>query len=75
MKVLRNKFKNELIEAMKVKDTIRVSTLRLILAAIKDRDLESRRKGQTYYPCESNSNYQTTIPNHQGKFLYKSRLP
>ena len=43
--MLRNKFKNELIEGMKVKDTIRVSTLRLILAAIKDRDLESRRKG------------------------------
>jgi uncharacterized protein YqeY len=43
--VLRTKFKNELLEAMKVKDSIKVSTLRLILAAIKDRDLESRRKG------------------------------
>ena len=30
---------------MKAKDTIKVSTLRLILAAIKDRDLESRSKG------------------------------
>lgn len=30
---------------MKAKDTIKVSTLRLILAAIKDRDLESRGKG------------------------------
>ena len=30
---------------MKSKDTIKVSTLRLILAAIKDRDLESRGKG------------------------------
>ena len=30
---------------MKSKDTIKVSTLRLILAAIKDRDLESRSKG------------------------------
>jgi hypothetical protein len=44
--VLRNKFKNELLDAMKSKDSIRVSTLRLILAAIKDRDLESRRKGE-----------------------------
>ena len=44
--MLRNKFKNELLEAMKSKDSIRVSTLRLILAAIKDRDLESRRKGE-----------------------------
>ena len=43
--MLRNKFKNELLEAMKEKDTTRVSTLRLILAAIKDRDLESKRKG------------------------------
>ena len=42
--MLRNKFKNELLEAMKEKDTTRVSTLRLILAAIKDRDLESKRK-------------------------------
>ena len=30
---------------MKSKDTIKVSTLRIILAAIKDRDLESRSKG------------------------------
>jgi hypothetical protein len=43
--LLRNKFKNDLINAMKAKDTIKVSTLRLILAAIKDRDLESRGKG------------------------------
>ena len=33
------------MNAMKAKDTIKVSTLRLILAAIKDRDLESRGKG------------------------------
>ncbi len=43
--MLRNKFKNELSEAMKAKDSIRLSTIRLILAAIKDRDLESKRKG------------------------------
>ena len=30
----------------------------------EDRPLESRRKAPTYYPCESNSNYQTTVPNH-----------
>ena len=44
--MLRYKFIYELLEAMKSKDSIRVSTLRLILAAIKDRDLESRRKGE-----------------------------
>ena len=43
--MLRNRFKNDLLNAMKSKDTIKVSTLRLILAAIKDRDLESRSKG------------------------------
>ena len=43
--MLRNRFKNDLLAAMKSKDTIKVSTLRLILAAIKDRDLESRSKG------------------------------
>ena len=43
--MLRNRFKNDLLSAMKSKDTIKVSTLRLILAAIKDRDLESRSKG------------------------------
>tara|TARA_B110000263_G_C15076073_1_gene404107 strand:- start:102 stop:560 length:459 start_codon:yes stop_codon:yes gene_type:complete len=43
--LLRNRFKNDLLSAMKSKDTIKVSTLRLILAAIKDRDLESRSKG------------------------------
>ena len=43
--MLRNRFKNDLLSAMKAKDTIKVSTLRLILAAIKDRDLESRSKG------------------------------
>jgi uncharacterized protein YqeY len=43
--LLRNRFKNDLLSAMKAKDTIKVSTLRLILAAIIDRDLESRSKG------------------------------
>jgi uncharacterized protein YqeY len=43
--LLRNRFKNDLLSAMKAKDKIKVSTLRLILAAIKDRDLESRSKG------------------------------
>ena len=52
--MLRNKFKNELLEAMKVKDTTRVSTLRLILAAIKDRDLESKRKGNGDHITDSN---------------------
>ena len=52
--MLRNKFKNELLGAMKQKDSIRVSTLRLILAAIKDRDLESRRKGEGELISDSN---------------------
>jgi len=44
--LLRNKFKNNLQDAMKAKDSIKVSTLRLILAAIKDRDIEYRSKGK-----------------------------
>jgi len=52
--VLRTKFKNELLEAMKVKDSLKVSTLRLILAAVKDRDLEARRKGNGDQISDSN---------------------
>lgn len=44
--MLRNKFKNNLQDAMKAKDSIKVSTLRLILAAIKDRDIAYRSKGK-----------------------------
>ena len=43
--MLRDNFKNELQKAMKDKDAVKVSTLRLIIAAIKDRDLNSRSKG------------------------------
>jgi len=43
--MLRNKFKAELTNAMKDKDSVKLSTLRLIIAAVKDRDLESRSKG------------------------------
>ena len=52
--MLRTKFKNELLEAMKVKDSLKVSTLRLILAAVKDRDLEARRKGNGDQISDSN---------------------
>lgn len=39
---MRNKFKQALVYAQKAKDTVRVGTLRLILAAIKDRDIAER---------------------------------
>ena len=52
--MLTTNFKNELLDAMKVKDSLRVSTLRLILAAIKDRDLESRRIGNGDQISDSN---------------------
>ena len=41
---LREKFKNFLDENIKKKDDIAVATTRLILAAIKDRDIEHRSK-------------------------------
>lgn len=39
---MRDQFKDALKEAMKAKEKVRVSTLRLILAAIKDRDIAAR---------------------------------
>ena len=42
---LREKFKEEMQNAMKSKDGVKLSTLRFVLAAIKDRDLEYRSKG------------------------------
>lgn len=40
--MLRDQLKAKLIEAMKAKKALEVSTLRLILAAIKDRDIAAR---------------------------------
>jgi uncharacterized protein YqeY len=43
--MLRNRLSEALKEAMKAKEARRVSTLRLILAAIKDRDIQARTDG------------------------------
>ncbi|MDX1123557.1 GatB/YqeY domain-containing protein [Sinorhizobium medicae] len=43
---MREHFANALKEALKAKDTRRVSTLRLIQAAIKDRDIANRGHGK-----------------------------
>lgn len=43
--MLRNKFQEELKAAMFAKDEIKTSTLRLISAAMKDRDIAIRSKG------------------------------
>lgn len=40
--MLRERFSADLKEAIKAKDGLRVSTLRLIMAAIKDRDIAGR---------------------------------
>ena len=45
--MLRSRLSEALKEAMKAKDARRVSTLRLILAAIKDRDIQARTDGVT----------------------------
>ena len=39
---MRDRFAHELKTAIKAKDQIRISTLRLIIAAIKDRDIAAR---------------------------------
>lgn len=44
--MLRNRLSEALKSAMKEKDQIAVSTLRLILAAVKDRDIGARSKGE-----------------------------
>ena len=43
--MLRNQINDALKEAMKAKEAARVSTLRLIMAALKDRDIAARGKG------------------------------
>jgi len=43
--MLRNRLNESLKEAMKAQDRVGVSTLRLILAALKDRDIAARGKG------------------------------
>jgi uncharacterized protein YqeY len=40
--MLRSRLSSDLKDAMKSKDTVRLSTLRLITAAIKDRDIDAR---------------------------------
>lgn len=39
---LRERFNEQMKEAMKAKDTRRLSTVRMIMAAVKDRDIASR---------------------------------
>ena len=42
---LRTQFKTKLVDAMKAKEQVRVGTLRLIQAALKDKDIEARVTG------------------------------
>ncbi len=44
--MLRQKFKDALTAAMKEKDQLTVSTVRLILAKLKEQDIEIRAKGK-----------------------------
>jgi hypothetical protein len=45
--MLRERLNDELKRAMKAKDQRAISTLRLILAALKDRDIAARGRGNT----------------------------
>ena len=45
--MLRQRLREELNLAMKARDQHKLSTLRLILAALKDRDIAARSNGQT----------------------------
>ena len=44
---MREKFTSDLKEAMKAGDKMRVATIRLITAALKDRDILARGEGKT----------------------------
>jgi uncharacterized protein YqeY len=50
---LRERINADLKEAMKTQDKRRVSTLRLVMAAIKDRDIQSRGTGKDDTPSEA----------------------
>lgn len=43
--MLRDKFQEQLKQALQARDEVTVSTLRLIIAAMKDRDIAARSKG------------------------------
>ena len=45
--MIRERFSGDLKEAIKARDAQRVSTLRLITAAIKDRDIAARTEDNT----------------------------
>ena len=50
---LRERINADLKEAMKAQDKRRTATLRLIMAAFKDRDIQSRGTGQDDTPTEA----------------------
>ena len=50
---LRERINADLKEAMKAQDKRRISTLRLITAAFKDRDIQSRGTGRDDTPAEA----------------------
>jgi uncharacterized protein YqeY len=45
--MIRERFQGDLKDAIKARDSVRVSTLRLICAAIKDRDIAARTEDNT----------------------------
>ena len=47
MSEIRNKINQSLKEALKTKEPVSTSTIRLIMAALKDRDIAARSKGET----------------------------
>jgi uncharacterized protein YqeY len=42
---LRQRFTDDMKNAMREKDTLRLSTVRMILAKLKDKDIEARPSG------------------------------
>ena len=55
MTSLRENIKKSLDDNLKKRDNIATATLRLILAAVKDSDIENRRKKGRHYLRSTNS--------------------
>jgi uncharacterized protein YqeY len=61
----REEINNALKEAMKAREEVKVATLRLVMAAIKDRDIEARAQSKTPGDAEILSLLQSMIKQRQ----------
>ncbi len=69
---IRDQFQTELKQALKAKDNLAAGTIRLILAALKDRDIAARAKGEEIDENEIMAMLQSMIKQrHESTALYE----